>query len=343
MATTTTYIDTTFSANAIGARTDPDGAAVTDLSAEEARFVSALYTEGAMSEDAFLVSAQAVPNMSVAVGSGVAKADFYCVPGQVVGQGNYLVRLDVTSQNVTIPAADAAQDRIDQIYLVVLDNAYDVTSKSLPRIAHRKGEVGSGVPGPDSVWKAASLLATISVPANAASIAATAIADERSISSGSGGGGGDDSIGTAAGLRILTQEGTSSKSFTDLPTPGPSVQVEVGSSGTVLIIVSSGMQASYFFDFSGEFFYIPDVGIALTGANVLSANSLGALLSVWADVGGTMSGAGVDVGPQVTRQHLFTGLTPGLTTFTMKYRLDPGSDNGDSVFFWDRELTVVAL
>lgn len=178
---TTSYTNSTFSASVIGARTDSAGAAVSDLSAEEARLPAILLNEGyLLPSTAFKVQAQASPNMTVKVGSGTAKADYYVVAGDAAGQGNYLVRLDVTSQNVTISAADASQTRTDEIYLVVRDNVYDASSRALPQIGYRQGDLGGANPGPDSSWKASALLARVTVAAAATSITSGNISDQRS-------------------------------------------------------------------------------------------------------------------------------------------------------------------
>lgn len=168
------------SVSAIGSRTTDAGAAVTDYTAEEVRFLSALYGEGYLSPtNAFKVLAQASPDMTVKVGSGASKADFYCVAGEAAGQGNYIVRLDTSSQNVTITAADASQPRTDEIYLVVRDNVYDASSRGLPQIGYRKGDVGGAIPGPDAAWKASALLARVAVGAAVTSITNANITDLR--------------------------------------------------------------------------------------------------------------------------------------------------------------------
>lgn len=177
---TTTYSDTTFSLAAIGNRTDAAGVAVTDYTAEEARFAAQILTPGYLKPTtAFQVAAQDTPNMSIKVGSGTAKADYYVVEGQTGGQGNYVVRLDVTSLTVAVPAADASQARTDEIYLVVRDNAYDASARGLPQIGYRKGDLGGAAPGPDAAWGASALLATVSVPALETAIETANITDGR--------------------------------------------------------------------------------------------------------------------------------------------------------------------
>ena len=174
---TTTYVEFSAAARAIGARTDSAGAAVGDVTAEEDRLIQSIITEGYVTIDAFLV--QPDSGMTLAVGSGSAKADLYAVEGEAAGQGVYLARLDQTPVAVTVPAAEASQVRNDEIYLVVADAAYDGGARSLPRIGYRKGDPGGAAPGPDTSWKASALLATVNVPAAAGTITAGNITDER--------------------------------------------------------------------------------------------------------------------------------------------------------------------
>lgn len=172
----TSYVDFASGARGIAARTTAAAAAAPDLTAEEDRLIQAILQPGALSDTAFKVAADA--GMNVKVGA-TAKSDLYAVSGAVAGQGIYLVRLDATPFTVTIQPADPAQARIDEIYLVVADSAYDGGAVSLPRIGRRTGTPGSGSPGPDATWKAFALLAQISVPAAASSIAAGNITDKR--------------------------------------------------------------------------------------------------------------------------------------------------------------------
>jgi microcystin-dependent protein len=174
---TTSFVDFTAAVRGISDRTNSAGTDVTDYSAEEDRLAQADMTPGALSGDAFIVKPDT--GMNVKVGSGAAKADLYAVEGTVAGQGVYITRLDQAPVTVTISPADSAQARTDQVWLIVADAAYDGGAVSLPRFGYRKGDVGAGAPGPDSAWKAAALLATITVPAGAASISASNITDAR--------------------------------------------------------------------------------------------------------------------------------------------------------------------
>src|SRR5690606_37507436 len=178
---TTTYSAPTVSVAAIGGRTDSSGEAVADYTAEEARMLTEILEPGYLRPaEAWQVTAQAAPNMSVKVGSGSAKADHYIVEGQVAGQGKYIVRLDATSVNLTVPAADSSQTRTDEIYLVVLDNSYDATLRGIPQLGYRRGDLGGAAPGPDDAWEAYALLATITVGPGVTEITNNEIVDERS-------------------------------------------------------------------------------------------------------------------------------------------------------------------
>ena len=183
---TTTLYDPTagFGAWALQARTDAAGSAVDDYTGADGRLiVAASWSEGIISPaDGFIVrERQAGANMSVDVGSGDADADIAVVEGVDSGQGSYLVRLGDALTNLTIEAADLSNPRIDEVYLVVQDNAYDSSSRVLPRLAVRKGTpVGSpSAPGPDAAWKAYLLLAQVAVAAGEISIEDADIIDSR--------------------------------------------------------------------------------------------------------------------------------------------------------------------
>lgn len=177
---TTTQIDTNLNINAIGARTDFAGTGVADLSAEEIRFDQAQYSEGVLKPvEAFEVNAGGGGTMNVIVGSGAAKTDYMLVDGDITGQGSYLVRLEDVTKSITLSAPDASNERIDEIWLVVLDDTYDASSKALPILALREGDVAGGAPGPDASWEAATKLATITVPGGSSDITEATITDER--------------------------------------------------------------------------------------------------------------------------------------------------------------------
>ena len=182
---TTSLKDVSLGIRDIGNRTDFAGGAVTDLSAEEDRFINIALTEGYITPvDAFEVNEGAGATMNVVVGSGSSKADYYLVEGNGVGQGNYVVRLEGATETFSLGAADPSLARKDEVYIVVLDNAYDSSGKALAVLAVRQGDAAASpsAPGPDGSWDAYALLATVDVPAAASDILACTITDERVVS-----------------------------------------------------------------------------------------------------------------------------------------------------------------
>jgi hypothetical protein len=262
---TTTLVDSTFSASILGARTDNSGTAATDTTAEEARLLASLLSAGYITPAlAFQVTAQTSPNMTVRVGSLTTKSDYYVLSGTVAGQGNYIVRLDVASQNVTITAADASQTRTDEIYLVVQDNAYDSSARVLPRIGYRAGTLGGANPGPDAAWTAYALLARITVAATVTTITNANISDQR----------------VASTLTTTTSLGSIPKSL--LTTKGDliaasasatAVRLAVGTVGQVLQPSSSSTPGVKWNN--PDFFLIGSFGIAGGGAASLTISGIG--------------------------------------------------------------------
>lgn len=168
---------------ALQGRTDAAGSAVDDAGGEDLRTVlDAFFTEGVITPAAgFQVVEDSPTGMAVVIGSGSAKADHALIDGDIAGQGAYLVRMEDATVDLTVPAADLSNPRIDEVYLVVQDNAYDSSSRVLPRIAYRDGTPASSpsAPGPDAAWDAYLLVATIAVGAGVTEITNTDITDER--------------------------------------------------------------------------------------------------------------------------------------------------------------------
>jgi hypothetical protein len=123
--------------------------------------------------------------------------------------------------------------------------------------------------------------------------------------------------GEAAEALVATSETTTSTSFTDLATTGPAVTVDVGPSGKVLVIVSCDQIAT-----SAE---------AIMGYEISGANSQAATLDrcLRTSTGRQMA----------SFTDLLTGLTPGLTTFTAKYR----SGTAATSTYERRRIAVVPL
>lgn len=106
--------------------------------------------------------------------------------------------------------------------------------------------------------------------------------------------------------RVATSESTASATYVDLTTVGPAVTFTVPASGKVLVTLAAGL-------YNASAYSI--MGVALSGANTVAADDAFALVS-----GGV---AGLDMALSTTL--LISGLTPGITTFTAKYRTPGGT------------------
>jgi len=180
---TTQITEITASVDTVGSRTNSAGSGVSpDWSSEERRMgILGQFAAGGIITPVagWQVVAGGGGTMNIVVGSGATKVDIAALIGTVAGQGAYLARLDQTSVTIALDAAHATLARIDEVYLVVYDNAYDSTSRVLPRLVVRKGDNGGGNPGVDSAWKASLLLSRINIPGGAANIAACTFTDLR--------------------------------------------------------------------------------------------------------------------------------------------------------------------
>lgn len=112
---------------------------------------------------------------------------------------------------------------------------------------------------------------------------------------------------------VATSESTSATSYGDLSTAGPSVDVDVPNSGEVMLFLTGQIGGNGF------------MGFALSGANTLAANDDQALRAE-------------SIGDQATRMVHLTGLTPGTTTVTARYRSSSGSTT-----FQRRTVSVAPL
>lgn len=126
------------------------------------------------------------------------------------------------------------------------------------------------------------------------------------------------------GAVVATSQTTTSTSYTDLATAGPAVTVTIGATGKALVSMHGAIAnatsalASYF-------------GFAVSGASTVAASDTTAI-----GFTSPSSGAGIRAGTVL----LVTGLAAGSTTFTAKYRMDPGV--GPATFV-DRRLSATPL
>lgn len=123
---------------------------------------------------------------------------------------------------------------------------------------------------------------------------------------------------------VATSQTTSSGSYTDLATVGPSATVTIGQNGLALVSIYASLD-------SGTVGNRPNMAFEMSGANTASANAAMSIQGVAAS-GATQQRFGATF--------LLTGLNPGDTTFTAKYQRASGT--GDSIFA-NRRIVVVPL
>ena len=123
---------------------------------------------------------------------------------------------------------------------------------------------------------------------------------------------------------VLTSETTTATSPADLTTPGPAVTVTVPASGKVLV--------AYFAKTSNSTVGNRiSFGVELSGANTIAADTpAGRVTNHYTQVDGDNETNGLS--------YLHDGLTPGSTTFTMKYYGQTGTKT-----FHDRILSVIPI
>lgn len=119
---------------------------------------------------------------------------------------------------------------------------------------------------------------------------------------------------------VLTEESTTSTSFTDLSTAGPAVTITTGT--TAVVSLSAEFQHS-------SVGTAMRMGVAVSGATTLAASNDNCLLLV-----NTVSNYEI----QYTRVLQLTGLTAGSNTFTAKYNVGGGTGS-----FFKRNITVWAV
>lgn len=120
--------------------------------------------------------------------------------------------------------------------------------------------------------------------------------------------------------RVDTTQSTTSTSYTNLATPGPAVTVETGPMALVWFAAKISNDTSN---------SLTKCSVAVTGATSISANDQW-MLSTDGHTGDNFN--------RHSMAHLFTGLTPGNNTFTIRYAV--GSNTGS---FRLREILVLPL
>jgi len=129
--------------------------------------------------------------------------------------------------------------------------------------------------------------------------------------------------GTTSFAKVATSEATTSGVFVDLATVGPAVTVTVPASGIVRVTLGTSTTRIV-----GDSDQSAFMGVALSGANTVAANQ------------NDSAATGLTANTNFSRTLIFSGLTPGSTTFTAKYRIDDGST---STSFANRLIIVETL
>lgn len=126
---------------------------------------------------------------------------------------------------------------------------------------------------------------------------------------------------TAATATVATQETTSSSAYTDLATTTDQVTVTVGASGVVQVVITAWIKGS---TVDGDIY----ASFTASGANVLAADDLRSL-NISTPSGG---------GHQSSAVFVLTGMSPGSTTFKMKYKAATGTGT-----FHSRTISAIAF
>lgn len=119
---------------------------------------------------------------------------------------------------------------------------------------------------------------------------------------------------------VTTSQTTTSTSYTDLTTVGPTRTVETGS--TAIVVFSAAMSN----------------GTANIGSWVSVDCSFSTTVAASNDWAIKCDGSAANYVMRAMGAHRFTGLTPGYNTFTMKYRCDSGTST-----YFDRHLVVIPV
>lgn len=120
--------------------------------------------------------------------------------------------------------------------------------------------------------------------------------------------------------KVPTDQSTTSTSFTDLATVGPTVSVDTGT--TALVFYSSGV-------YNSGSNNLMEISYDVSGSSTIAASSTNAAI---------MDGVTANNIPRISSFNVQTGLTEGTNTFTLKYRTSAGTAN-----FFSRELVVIPI
>lgn len=123
--------------------------------------------------------------------------------------------------------------------------------------------------------------------------------------------------------RIDTAEDTTSDTYVNLATTGPSVTVTCGTIAIVLFAASHALSGT---DRAGL------TSVTVSGASSVAASDAWCILTDGVSAGNFIRSSG---------SHVFTGLTPGSNTFRLQYRRGAGAVT--TATFQYREISVIPL
>lgn len=127
---------------------------------------------------------------------------------------------------------------------------------------------------------------------------------------------------SADGATLDANQSTSSTSYVDLATVGASITITTGTAAVVSMSCNTAKSTMGNTGF---------VAFAVSGATTIAASDANCMQASYYAANFAM---------QLSRTRVITGLTPGLNTFTMKYRIDGG---GTAASFWHRSIVVWPL
>lgn len=130
---------------------------------------------------------------------------------------------------------------------------------------------------------------------------------------------------TSQAAYVPTLEGTTSGTYTNLTTPGPSVSVYVGPSRQALVMISVQAQT-------------PTPGACIASCAVSGATTIAAPAANQAGIGSDTSNGIISA--STSSVTLVKNLNPGLNTFTMKYAINTVLGSGAG-YFQARSIIVM--
>lgn len=131
----------------------------------------------------------------------------------------------------------------------------------------------------------------------------------------------------AQAASVATSQTTTSTTYADLSTAGPSVTVTVGANGLLLVTISSNVLNNTNAAFSF-------MSVVLSGANTVAAADINAFK--W-----QQPSANLELRNSFT--FLMTGLTPGSTTLKAQYRVQTGGAGSGTSTWADRRISATPL